>query len=333
MSWFAIIIGVVVMTIFAVIYFSNSTAPTACSSPGQFDCPEADQWKYTLTKPKRTCSAALEWDTPGGVGPSKCAVDCGPKAFPCWDDTTSTGECRPGATAAMACAKGCSATDPCLNGGTCNGTSGACDCPGGYAGARCEVSPDANCATKGVGYCNAGKCSPITGKCFCAPGSYGDRCDTTGQCDLKLCQAVDKGATCADPTGPTPAACVCSGLAFPATGAAPCSQCPPGRGPPGDCTLYEHQGGTFLTHFDTGCYPRMKSQAQGDEDCQRDFGSSSLYYTDYCGNDSCSAGAVDRNYCRTDGKWYTSDPNLTDNYMAGGCPDGPSINPAGLRVF
>lgn len=333
LSWFTIITAVIAVVVFLVIYFTNSTTPSACSAPGKFDCPEADKWKSPITKPMRTCNSSLEWDTPGGVGPSKCAVDCGPKAFPCWDDATGTGECRPGVTAAIACMKGCSAADPCLNGGTCNGTSGNCTCINGYAGARCEVPPDASCATKGAGYCNAGKCSPLTGKCLCAPGFHGDRCDSTGGgCDLALCQKVDKGATCADFNGPTPTACVCSGLAFPTTGTAPCSQCPPGRGPPGDCTLYEHTGGTFLTSFDNGCYQREKTQAQGDTDCQREFNSSSVHYTDYCGHDKCAWDDYDRNYCRTDGKWYTSDPNLTDNYMAGGCPDGPSINPAGLRV-
>ena len=329
MSWFGIIIAVVVAIVFAVIYFTNSTAPSACTSPGNFDCPEADKWKSPITKPTRICSSSLEWDTPGGVGPSKCAVDCGSKAFPCWDDATGTGECRLGATAAIACMKGCSAADPCLNGGTCNATSGNCTCINGYAGARCEVSSDASCATKGVDYCNTGKCSPNTGTCNCPPGIHGDRCDSTGACDLALCRTVDKNAICADPAGPTPAACVCSGLAFPTTGAAPCSQCPPGRGPPGNCTLYEHTGGTFLTN---NCYWRdQPSRSVQNESCQSEFGSS-VAYADYCGNDDKCDGAFDRYYCATSGLWYTTDPGLANNYSAGGCPAGPSINPAGLRV-
>jgi hypothetical protein len=304
----------------------------ACNPPGESPC--GDKWiNYAGAGPKRVCLPTYTWAT-DGYGPQSCKVDCPAGYFPCWDDNKQQGECRLGMTKDAACVTKCSATS-CQNGGTCDLTSGMCNCPSGFTGISCEKPIADTCVGKPAGYCSNGKCNPDQGVCVCIPGWYGTKCDSTGACDLNLCRAVDKGAHCADPAGPNPGNCVCSGTAYPADGMSPCTlhpACPPGRGPPGDCSLYEHTGGTFLTDFTNGCYWRDNTAGVATSQCQQDFGSSSLYYIDYCGHDKCSGGAFDRNYCRTDGKWYTTDPNLTDNYMAGGCPHGPSINPAGLKV-
>ena len=87
----------------------------------------------------------------------------------------------------------------CGSHGTCNASTGECDCIGGYSGALCQVAPDL-CANVTCGtnqYCN-----PATGRCvdystnLCANVTCGENqyCNpTTGQCVKIPCSDVDCG--------------------------------------------------------------------------------------------------------------------------------------------
>jgi len=87
--------------------------------------------------------------------------------------------------------------NPCLQGGTCtNGWSGyTCQCPPGYAGARCESNID-DCS--GTPCQNGGVCSDGVGSytCSCASGFGGAHCETNiDDCAGSPCQ---NGGVCTD---------------------------------------------------------------------------------------------------------------------------------------
>jgi len=75
---------------------------------------------------------------------------------------------------------GCKKANPCanttcINGGTCDETTGACVCPSGYTGVHCEIAPVVDpCA--GVVCQNGGTCN--NGNCQCPPGYDGLNCQT-----------------------------------------------------------------------------------------------------------------------------------------------------------
>ncbi|XP_067839577.1 angiopoietin-1 receptor isoform X2 [Heptranchias perlo] len=84
----------------------------------------------------------------------------------------------------------------CLNGGVCHDEIGACICPPGFLGERCETACGENTYGRGCGgTCKGGNCSFSM---FCLPDPYGCSCATGWkglQCD-KACDPGYYGADC-----------------------------------------------------------------------------------------------------------------------------------------
>jgi len=75
--------------------------------------------------------------------------------------------------------------NPCQNGGTCK--KGACKCPAGYLGDKCETKDP--CSPNPCQ--NGGKCAG--GSCTCKDGFLGDNCETKDPCKPNPCQ---NGGSC-----------------------------------------------------------------------------------------------------------------------------------------
>ena len=308
-SAYVYIFGAIVAIIMAVLYFTNSASVKGCPTPGHLPC--TDVWTGTTADnpPYRLCSSDFQYVTDGSPGgPQQCQVSCAPgpngeKLWPCWDDNAKTGSCLPGSTAKLACAGVCSASgaNACQNGGVCK--TGVCECPKGYSGTRCEVKPSLNCNNT-PGYCGAnGTCNALTGLCDCARGWYGPKCDSQGVCDLSVCQKVDKGAVCVDPSLPNNGDCLCSGTGYPKSGPNACSTCAPNTGPVGNCSLSLH--GTGVDNAPTifslvggngdHCWDSSlawNNAAQHNEECRAQFGPNASF--------APMPGYDDQDYCRHD---------------------------------
>lgn len=330
--WQIIVAVILVALIVLVVKFTSKTLPTSCTGRGQYPCPETDSWSNTdpNAPPIRICNGSFQWDTPGGIGPSKCLVTCPAGYFPCWDKVAGKGACKFGSDAS-ACTASCTAEagqqNSCQNGGSCDLTTGQCNCVGGFAGNLCQLPPAETCYGGG-GYCISGYCNRKTGACVCLPGAYGKRCNPAeNKCDLNLCQQGNKYAICSDPNGPNPGNCICPSGVGPSNGEHPCTICPAGKGPARDCTMYQRSTGVFLT---AQCYGKAWAQPQKDEKCQGEFGPSSTENT-YLAHDDACGGTTDRFYCNYPGTWYTSDPNAQSGYNTQFIPGGVQ-NPAGLTL-
>ena len=63
----------------------------------------------------------------------------------------------------------------CLNGGTCNPSTGVCSCLSGYTGSTCATA--LGCVAGGLSSClNGGYCNPLTGICSCLSAFTGATC-------------------------------------------------------------------------------------------------------------------------------------------------------------
>lgn len=321
----------------------------ACNPPGESPC--GDKWiNYAGAGPKRDCLPTYTWAT-DGYGPQSCKVDCPAGFFPCWDDNKQQGECRRGMTKDAACFTKCSATS-CQNGGTCDLTSGICNCPSGFTGINCEKPIADTCVGKPAGYCGNGKCNPDQGVCVCIPGWYGAKCDNPGKCDLSICRAVDKGAYCADPNGPNPGDCVCSPGHGPSNGASACNTCLSGYGPAvgtnpfipyastrvaacsqrmdyhtaatGAQTLFSLQGGAEGDDREYWCFGGGHSQDTLTARCQAAFGPSSTSNDDRChSDDACSGSGVGRPLCNVPAYYTAVGANPNDGTYAACNLNGP----------
>ena len=85
------------------------------------------------------------------------------------------------------CGRACNPS--CVN-GTCNTTTGKCECSSGYYGDSCKYK---SCA---VACKNKGTCDSSSGKCKCPPNTYGSECQYI-QCSM-LCE---NGSVCDNSTG------------------------------------------------------------------------------------------------------------------------------------
>uniref|UniRef100_A0A182WJP0 EMI domain-containing protein n=1 Tax=Anopheles minimus TaxID=112268 RepID=A0A182WJP0_9DIPT len=75
----------------------------------------------------------------------------------------------------------CSERCQCMNGATCDGDSGKCNCAPGWQGIKCDRPCDAlhygrDCTEKCLCQ-NGGVCNPINGQCTCPAGWSGDLCE------------------------------------------------------------------------------------------------------------------------------------------------------------
>lgn len=84
---------------------------------------------------------------------------------------------------------------PCKNAGKCNTSSGTCECVDGTYGDACQYI---KCNTMCT---NGSECDTSTGKCKCLPSNYGDACQFT-----KCPGPCQNGGTCNSNTGK----CICA---------------------------------------------------------------------------------------------------------------------------
>ena len=85
--------------------------------------------------------------------------------------------------------KDCTNKCPCVNGGSCEATTGKCLCLPGYSGLHCQTKCDPyhygadcnkKCECKGAGE----KCYHVTGDCLpCSPGTFGAYCAQDCSCN------------------------------------------------------------------------------------------------------------------------------------------------------
>uniref|UniRef100_A0A8B9TZ76 Platelet endothelial aggregation receptor 1 n=1 Tax=Anas zonorhyncha TaxID=75864 RepID=A0A8B9TZ76_9AVES len=145
-----------------------------------------------------------------------CHPHCHPLLGECscrpgWAGLYCNESCPPGSFGA-----GCLQSCLCLNGGTCDGTTGRCHCPPGYTVQCDERSWGRDCGHRCA--CHHGApCDPLSGVCACPPGFADPQClqpcppGTYGQgCHLRC--PCHHGAPCNASTG----ACLCPpGLGVP----------------------------------------------------------------------------------------------------------------------
>ncbi|CAF1070732.1 unnamed protein product [Rotaria magnacalcarata] len=101
----------------------------------------------------------------------------------------------------------------CANEGICNPIIGACTCPSGFTGTRCELARstdlcrDITCRNSGV--CNI--ISPIYATCWCLLGFHGDYCERRSVAPRCLSSKCYNGGTCYEhsPASSIFAYCLC----------------------------------------------------------------------------------------------------------------------------
>ncbi|XP_046585103.1 multiple epidermal growth factor-like domains protein 11 [Haliotis rubra] len=83
------------------------------------------------------------------------------------------GKCESATPPAVVSGDVCSTAHPCANGGTCNTivAGGACSCPAGYEGKRCQAACNTNADCNNKGTCEARGCK-------CMAGYTGGKCES-----------------------------------------------------------------------------------------------------------------------------------------------------------